>query len=290
MPALRRYDAPARMANLLPLEDELGDVLDKALRNAGLNETQLAAATGIDASRIKDAIDYRYEFTCVELQKLASALGLNEVGVCALGENKYPLPRLPVLPFALHVITLPYGAGRVNAFAAVHPRSGAAVLFDTGNAPEALSAFWPPGVPAPTAVFVTHWDRDHAAGLPAALDCQPAPIVHGPSPCSCCPVVTVGEGDLREIGGFFVRTYRTPGHTAEHNAYFLALEPGGRGVLCSGDLLFAGSLGGAFFCCRTLLREARRIIDSLPGTTIIAPGHGPLTTIENERRFNPFLG
>lgn len=278
------------MPNPPQLEDELGDVLDKALRNAGLNETQLAAATGIEASRIKDAIDYRYEFTCVELQKLAAALGLNEVGVCALGENKYPLPRLPVLPYALHVVALRYGAGKVNCFVAVHPRTGVALLFDTGNSPELLSANWPAGVAAPAAVFLTHWDRDHASGLPAARDCSPQPAVFGPSGGPCAAVEVVGEGDTREVGGFRVGTFRTPGHTAEHNAYFLTLAGDARGVLFSGDLVFAGSLGGAFFCCRTLLREARRVIDCLPGTTILAPGHGPLSTIENERRFNPFLG
>ena len=112
-----------------------------------------------------------------------------------------------------------------------------------------------------------------------------------PGPRPGLPVEVVGEADEREIGGFRVHTYRTPGHTEEHNAYRVT-TPGccARGVLFSGDLLFAGSLGGAFFCCRTLLREARRVIADLPGDTVIAPGHGPLTTAEHERRYNPFLG
>jgi hydroxyacylglutathione hydrolase len=274
------------------LEDELGDVLDKALRNAGLTEEMLAEATGIDVGRIKDAEDYRYDFSCGELQRLAAALGLNEVGVCALGEGKYPLPRLPALPFALYTIELPYGIGHVNAFAVTHPGTGAVLLIDSGNCPEGLAARWPSGVPTPAAVFLTHWDRDHAGGLAAVLGREPLPTLYAPAAPRAVPAAIVPvDRESSVIADFSVQAFRTPGHTAEHNAYLVTVAGNpDRGVLFSGDLVFAGSLGGAFFCCRTLLREARRLIAELPGGTVIAPGHGPLTTVENERRFNPFLG
>jgi len=60
-------------------------------------------------------------------------------------------------------------------------------------------------------------------------------------------------------------------------------------VLISGDLIFAGSLGGGYFCCQRQLTHSRRILALLPDETVLAPGHGPLTTAANERRFNPFL-
>ena len=273
------------------LEDELGDVLDKALQHAGLTEDQLAATTGIDVSRIKDAEDYRYDFSCTELQKLAVALGLNEVGVCAMGEGKYPLPDLPALPFALCTIALPYGIGRVNAFVIQDPGTKCTLLIDTVDRPERLAAAWPAAVPSPAAVLLTHWDRDHAGGLPAVTRPLPDLPVLAPAPRTGMAVDVLGEGDERCIAGFHIRAFRTPGHIAEHNAYFVTAEAApGPGVLFSGDLIFAGSLGGAFYCCRTLHREARRVVAALPGETIVAPGHGPLTTIANERRFNPFLG
>lgn len=271
------------------LEDELGDILDKALCNAGLTEAQLAAATGIDAGRIKDAEDYRYDFSCTELQKLAAALGLNEVGVCALGQGKYPLPALPALPFRLQAIALPYGIGRVNAFLVEHPVTRATLLVDTTDCPERLLAAWPGGWAPPAAVLLTHWDRDHAGGLPGLLRRWPARVL-APAPREGFAVEPVGEGAKPELAGFAVRVFRTPGHSAEHNAYHLTLGPAAPGVLFSGDLIFAGSLGGAFFCCRTLRREARRVVDLLPPETVIAAGHGPLTTIANERLYNPFLG
>ena len=273
------------------LEDELGDVLDKALQHAGLTEEQLAAATGIEANRIKDAEDYRYDFTCAELQKLAVALGLNEVGVCAMGEGKYPLPQLPALPFALRIVALPYGIGRVNAFILQNTATQDTLLVDTVDCPERLAAAWPAGVPWPAAVLLTHWDRDHAGGLPAVTRRQPGLHVFAPTDRPGLGVEVMGEGAERRLGDFCIRGFRTPGHIAEHNAYYVtAADATGPGVLFSGDLIFAGSLGGAFYCCQTLHREARRVIAALPEQTIIAPGHGPLTTIANERRFNPFLG
>lgn len=273
------------------LEDELGDVLDKALQHAGLTEDQLAATTGIEANRIKDAEDYRYDFTCAELQKLAVALGLNEVGVCAMGEGKYPLPALPALPFALRVIALPYGIGRVNAFVLQNCGTQTTLLVDTVDCPERLAAAWPAGVPQPAAVLLTHWDRDHAGGLPAVTLRQPGVCVLAPAARVGLTVEVMGEGEVRRIGGFCIRAFRTPGHIAEHNAYLVTVEDSkGPGVLFSGDLIFAGSLGGAFYCCQTLHREARRVVAALPEQTVVAPGHGPLTTIANERRFNPFLG
>ena len=275
-----------------PLEDELGDILEKALRHAGLTEEQLAAATDIAVDRIKDAEDYRYDFTCAELQRLAVALGLNEVGVCAVGEGKYPLPALPPLPFALRAIALPYGIGRVNAFVAENPDTRATLLVDTTDCPERLFAAWPAALALPEAVLLTHWDHDHAGGLPGLLHRRPGLPVLAPAQRPGGAAAVLGEGDERTIAGFRVLVFRTPGHTAAHNVYHLSLPGAGDapGVLFSGDLLFAGSLGGAFFCCQTLRREARRVVGLLPPATVIAPGHGPLTTVANERRFNPFLG
>lgn len=270
------------------LEDELGDVLEKALRNAGMSPEQLADVTRIDLDRILDASDYRYDFSCVELQRIAAALGLNEVGVCALGEDRYPLPRLPALPFPLHVLSFPYGIGKVNCYVAA---GAEALVVDTGNDPDSLKSQWPPDA-VPGIIFITHWDREHARGIDALVARNPRVRIVGPSAGPMRrPVETPGEGELVEAAGFHVRVYRTPGHTALHNAYHLTspAAPDRPGVLFSGDLVFAGSLGGALHCCRMLLREARRVLEAVPPATIVAPGHGPLTTAGTELKFNPFL-
>jgi glyoxylase-like metal-dependent hydrolase (beta-lactamase superfamily II) len=89
-----------------------------------------------------------------------------------------------------------------------------------------------------------------------------------------------------------VTAFATPGHAAAHNCYLVtapAARAGG-GLLISGDLVFAGSVGGAYFSHEKLQLNLRRMLRTVPPRTVIAPGHGPLTTVENELRFNPFVG
>src|SRR5471032_1324889 len=149
----------------VPLEDELGDVLDKAMRRAGLNDESLAARTGIRAGRILDAIDYRSELTSDEVRKLAAVLGLNEVGLCALAAGSYPQPEIAALPFCVWPLRMPHGIGVVNAYLIGECGSSNAVLFDTGAGLMALDAVWPRAVTAVDAVFLTHVEAEHAGGL-----------------------------------------------------------------------------------------------------------------------------
>jgi glyoxylase-like metal-dependent hydrolase (beta-lactamase superfamily II) len=89
-----------------------------------------------------------------------------------------------------------------------------------------------------------------------------------------------------------VTAFATPGHAAEHNCYLVSAwsERNGVGLLVSGDLVFAGSVGGAYFSHEQLQASLSRMLCLTPPRTIIAPGHGPPTTVENELRFNPFAG
>jgi hydroxyacylglutathione hydrolase len=93
-----------------------------------------------------------------------------------------------------------------------------------------------------------------------------------------------------ECAGYQVETLATPGHAEAHNAYVLRAPaaPHAAPLLISGDLLFAGSVGGAYFCCRRLREQVARLFRDLPPATVVAPGHGPLTTLSHEHEFNPF--
>ena len=83
----------------------------------------------------------------------------------------------------------------------------------------------------------------------------------------------------------------SPGHAAAHNCYLVTAPSArsGGSLLVSGDLIFAGSVGGGYFSHRQLAAHLRRVLDAVPPQTVIAPGHGPLTTAENELRYNPFI-
>ncbi len=100
------------------------------------------------------------------------------------------------------------------------------------------------------------------------------------------PDQTFQEGDEFQVGRLTIRILETPGHTPGS----VTLDINAR--LFTGDTLFAGSIG------RTDLPGGsyRQIIDSIKqkilvyrDDTVVYPGHGPLTTVEEERQFNPFL-
>ena len=177
-----RTSLPA--AYTIPLEDELGDVLDKAQHCIGLNEEQLAARAGVAVEKIQNAEDYRYDdLTDDELHRLAGALCLNEVGLCALARNQYPRPRITGLPFCVYPMHMPFGVGVVNAYAVVDCATGVGVLFDGGSGYEALQSVWPKAVTRIEAVFLTHPEAEHMGGLPGALRQHGLATFYGPRGC-----------------------------------------------------------------------------------------------------------
>ena len=101
----------------------------------------------------------------------------------------------------------------------------------------------------------------------------------------------VNEGDVVEAAGFRLDVLHIPGHSPGH-IVFVWKDPAPV-VVFGGDVLFAGSIG------RTDLPggDHHRLIDGirsklfkLPDDTHVYPGHGPQTTIAEERQFNPFVG
>ena len=94
------------------------------------------------------------------------------------------------------------------------------------------------------------------------------------------------EGDTVEVGRYSFSVFETPGHSPGSISLF------GHGVVFTGDALFLGSIGRTDFpgCSyETLIDSIRTKLLTLPGETIVYSGHGPDTTIGQERDFNPFI-
>jgi glyoxylase-like metal-dependent hydrolase (beta-lactamase superfamily II) len=275
-----------------PLEDELGDVLEKALGHADLTPAALEARTGVTAERIRDAIDYRYDFTPDELDRLARALGLNVSGLRALAEGRYPLPVIKGLPFCLHALRSPHGLGTANAYLVSDCRSGTGLLFDSGPDSARLRRMWPSGITRVAAVFLTHAETEHVGGLADVRRLFGPMPVFAPAGARLPDTAGLPDGARMECAGFSVETLATPGHVEAHNAYLVRLPgaPQAAPLLIGGDLIFAGSVGGAYFCRQRLRAQVARVLDGLPSDVVIAPGHGPLTTVGHERVNNPFAG
>lgn len=108
---------------------------------------------------------------------------------------------------------------------------------------------------------------------------------------------TLAEGEELELAGTKWRVIHTPGHSPGGICLYHEPEGGGGGgaddpVLIAGDALFAGSIGRTDFPTSdhdALIGAIREKLYTLPGATRVYPGHGPATTIERERRGNPFV-
>ncbi|MDR0902545.1 MAG: MBL fold metallo-hydrolase, partial [Opitutaceae bacterium] len=219
---------------------------------------------------------------------------LNETGLLALAQNRYPLPAIAGLPLCLYPLRSPHGIGVANAYIVADCASRSGILFDTGASHAALRRVWPKRIQKLDAVFITRAQTEHVGGLAALLgELGPAPVFcpgdSPPLPGVDNPVAA-GESARLRFGKFEVRVLENPGHAEAHNCYHVTVPglPHAAGLLVSGDLLFAGSVGSDLFCRDRMEKSLRRLFDDLPAGTVIAPGHGPLTTLENERRFNPF--
>jgi len=94
------------------------------------------------------------------------------------------------------------------------------------------------------------------------------------------------DGDSIDIGDLHFEVLYTPGHSSG------GISLSGHGVVFSGDTLFNFGIGRTDFpgCSHErLMKSIREKLMVLPDETIVYPGHGPPTTIGDERRGNPFL-
>jgi hydroxyacylglutathione hydrolase len=157
-------------------------------------------------------------------------------------------------------------------------------------------------------IIITHAHIDHVGAVAALADEYACPVLmHAEAepmlqqlPTQAMmmglrfgrvPVVDrhIEDEELIDVGGLRMRSLYTPGHAPGHLAFYVADE----GLVLSGDALFAGSVGRTDLFggdMDLLLRSINERLLTLPDETRVLPGHGPETTIGEERARNPFLG
>lgn len=154
-------------------------------------------------------------------------------------------------------------------------------------------------------ILLTHGHYDHIGGLSTLRHKTGAPVmVHGadvPMLTSAAANLSLNlgckyetgipdrelkDGDVVEVGEHKLEVFHTPGHTPGSVCYAAP------GLVFSGDTLFAGSIGRTDFpggSLRQLMTSIKKKLLPLPDETVVYPGHGPDTTIGEEREQNPFL-
>jgi len=96
------------------------------------------------------------------------------------------------------------------------------------------------------------------------------------------------EGDVIKLGDDELKVIEAPGHSPGHICFYCNKQH----FIISGDVLFNRSIGRTDLPGgdhQTLLKNIREKLFVLPGKTVVYTGHGPQTTIEDEKKYNPFL-
>ena len=264
----------------IPLEDNFADVVGKAQRGLGLADRDLAARAGISLTELDRVKAEHYD--AAALRKLATVLGLNARALTAL--PKYRPATVGVAGLA-HFST-PYGGMLVNSYLIWDAASGDAASFDTGTDCAAmLDALRYQNLKL-RGIFLTHTHGDHIADLDR-LQRETGATVHVSSREPLRGAEAFEPGQAFACGGLHIEARLTWGHSRGGTTYVLhGLE---RPVAVVGDALFAGSMGGGMVSYADALRTNREEILTLPPETVLCPGHGPLTTVAEEREHNPFF-
>lgn len=211
---------------------------------------------------------------------------------------------------------LPVGWLHCNCHIVGDPVTREAMVIDPGDDTEKILDVIARHKLTVEAILITHAHIDHVGGLRELHDTTQAPVLMHPDDLELYGILdqqaamigmrmpaavrvdgALREGDSVRWGPYQVRVIHTPGHTRGSVSLYMPSDsstgitaPAGK--LFAGDTLFAGSIGrtdlwgGSF---EAIIHSIRSKLLILPEDTVVFPGHGPATTIGEERESNPFL-
>jgi hydroxyacylglutathione hydrolase len=271
----------------IPLEDTFADVLNKAASGLGYNAMGLSRLTGLDPIRIQMVLDGKFDSGAV--MTLANVLDLHAPSLFQLATKAWYPEQTRLNGLAAFNTPFPvpgFEEMTVNSYLVWEPNSRVAAAFDTGaNVVEMLRVIEKESLKL-TSVFLTHKHDDHIQALPQLLQATGCQKVFTNELESVPGARLFKTGTFLSIGMLGVETCLTSGHSPGGTTFVISgLD---LPVAIVGDALFCSSQGGAMEDYKEAIENNKREIFSLPNETIVCPGHGPMTTIGQEREHNPF--
>ena len=202
---------------------------------------------------------------------------------------------------------LPVGPLRCNCSIVGDEATGEAMVIDPGDDIDEVVGLIQQLKLQVKQIVITHAHIDHVGGAMKLRAITGAPILLNQSdyallkmldaqaawlgmaaPGEVAIEASIGEGESLQAGSLKATVMHTPGHTEGSVCLYFPAEK----LLIAGDTLFAGSIGrtdlpgGSF---EKIMHSLRDRVMSLPDETVVIPGHGPNTSIGEEREGNPFL-
>ncbi|MBS0169710.1 MAG: MBL fold metallo-hydrolase [Nitrospira sp.] len=274
------------------LEDELSDIIKKARTGQQRSVADVARAAGLAEADVSGLERGQSPHSRAQVQAVARALGLRADPLAQVAEGWTPQAMPSTFPH-VEVVLGSVGGYEVKGYI-IHDR-GEAVIVDTAYNAGAMLERLAARKLCLRAICLTHGHSDHADGIDAILKAHPAPVYLGPDDLdllSWRPSQDVlhapKEDETLQVGGLRMRFMPTPGHTPGGICY--RLEQAEQPMCFVGDTLFAGSIGRSnpADLYHTHLTSVRQHVLALSPDTRLFPGHGPATTVREERLHNPF--
>lgn len=267
----------------IPIEDFAEDIIGKAIRGLGLSIRQLADASGVSPAQIDALLKGRFDEAAA--RSIAPHLGLSPDALAESGNTSWR--PAPVELDGLAAFNTPWKDMRVNAYLVWDPATKSAAAFDTGADASTMIAFAEDHELEVGAVYLTHTHGDHVADLGRVLDAFGGPPAFVSELEPLGGAAPINAGHRSQIGALSIETRHTWGHSPGGHSYLIhGLD---RPVAIVGDALFAGSMGGGVVSYADALATNRAHLFTLPDDTVVCPGHGPMTSIGEEKAHNPFF-
>lgn len=198
------------------------------------------------------------------------------------------------------------GSVQTNCYFAINDDTKEVLIIDPGASAEKLAEKVKEEQLRPVAILLTHGHFDHAGGAGKLSELLQVPVYaeeheketletpelnlsgwEGRSDIYHADYFLKDEEEI-DLAGFHIRVLHTPGHTVGGCCYYFSYQ----NAVFGGDSLFCSSIGRTDFpkgSASQLIRAIEQKLMILPDETAVYTGHGEMTTIGTERRYNPYL-
>jgi hydroxyacylglutathione hydrolase len=269
----------------IPLEDNFNDVINKAQRGLKISDADLAARAAVSLADLA-AVQAGQPIDAV-IRRVARHLRLSPDALEALAHKRW-YPQIPDFPKGFAAFNTAFGDMTVNSYLIWDPRVRLAAAFDTGASAQGMIDLIATEGLTLRYIFVTHAHEDHVADLKTLANATRAEVWSSAlEPVDHPGAKTFAENAYFHVGTLAIKTLLTCGHSPGLTTYYVTGLSWPLAVV--GDALFASSMGGSPARFAEQFRHNKEKILTLPRDTVLACGHGPLTTLAQEKQNNPFF-